>query len=164
MGFFSRFRRGARNRIRGEASVLELGDVDPDTAQRLRDLIDAVESDPDRIKGAHVIRTFTSTSMGPAMIDGEPFDPDNPKHVEFMRLAEAGIGIDLDGDGVVSEAPDRMPPPPPPPPPPAFPPPDVDEDPLERVQALERLAALRDSGALTEAEFDAEKARLLGDD
>jgi hypothetical protein len=31
-----------------------------------------------------------------------------------------------------------------------------------RLEALERLARLRDSGALTEAEFEAEKARLVG--
>jgi hypothetical protein len=31
-----------------------------------------------------------------------------------------------------------------------------------RIEALERLAALRDSGALTHAEFEQEKARLLG--
>jgi hypothetical protein len=33
---------------------------------------------------------------------------------------------------------------------------------LDRLQQLERLVALRDSGALTELEFAAEKARLLG--
>jgi hypothetical protein len=32
----------------------------------------------------------------------------------------------------------------------------------DRVAALERLAALKASGALTEAEFAAEKARILG--
>ena len=31
-----------------------------------------------------------------------------------------------------------------------------------RIQQLKTLAALRDSGALTQAEFDAEKRRLLG--
>lgn len=32
----------------------------------------------------------------------------------------------------------------------------------DRVQQLTQLAALRDSGALTEAEFEAEKAKILG--
>jgi hypothetical protein len=32
----------------------------------------------------------------------------------------------------------------------------------DRVAQLERLAALRDSGALTKGEYDAEKAALLG--
>ena len=31
----------------------------------------------------------------------------------------------------------------------------------ERLAALERLAGLRDSGALTDAEFEAEKAKVL---
>jgi len=37
-------------------------------------------------------------------------------------------------------------------------------DPQERLDLLERLAALRGSGALSEAEFAAEKALLLGDE
>jgi hypothetical protein len=45
--------------------------------------------------------------------------------------------------------------PPPPPPPPAAAAPDP-------VGQLTQLAALRDSGALTEAEFETQKARLLG--
>ncbi len=32
----------------------------------------------------------------------------------------------------------------------------------DRVQQLTQLAALKDSGALTEGEFEAEKARILG--
>jgi Short C-terminal domain len=32
----------------------------------------------------------------------------------------------------------------------------------DSVAALERLAKLRDSGALTEAEFEQQKARILG--
>jgi hypothetical protein len=45
--------------------------------------------------------------------------------------------------------------PPPPPPPPAAAAPDP-------VAQLTQLAALKDSGALTEAEFETEKARILG--
>jgi hypothetical protein len=41
-----------------------------------------------------------------------------------------------------------------PPPPPAAPAPD-------RIEQLTKLAALKESGALTEAEFEAEKAKLL---
>jgi hypothetical protein len=37
-------------------------------------------------------------------------------------------------------------------------------DPQERLELLERLAALRESGALNETEFVAEKTLLLGDD
>lgn len=32
----------------------------------------------------------------------------------------------------------------------------------DRIEQLTQLAALKDSGALTEAEFEAEKAKLLG--
>ena len=51
-------------------------------------------------------------------------------------------------------APEAPPPPPPPPAPAAAAP-----DPIEQ---LTQLAALKDSGALTEAEFETQKARLLG--
>jgi Short C-terminal domain len=44
---------------------------------------------------------------------------------------------------------------PPPPPPPAA----AAPDPIEQ---LTQLAALKDSGALTEAEFETQKARILG--
>jgi hypothetical protein len=49
----------------------------------------------------------------------------------------------------------QAPPPPPPPPPPATAAPDP-------IAQLTQLAALKDSGALTEAEFETQKARLLG--
>jgi putative oligomerization/nucleic acid binding protein len=45
--------------------------------------------------------------------------------------------------------------PPPPPPPPAAPAPDP-------IQQLTQLAALKDQGVLTEAEFEAQKAKILG--
>jgi hypothetical protein len=53
----------------------------------------------------------------------------------------------------------------PPPPPNDWPAADVESDNgLARVEALERLAALHASGALTDEEFASEKARLLSDD
>ncbi len=55
------------------------------------------------------------------------------------------------------------PPPPPPPPPPQPPPPApqsaTTDDPIEQIQ---RLAGLRDAGILTEEEFAAKKAQILG--
>ncbi|WP_336922860.1 SHOCT domain-containing protein [Aquipuribacter sp. SD81] len=48
--------------------------------------------------------------------------------------------------------------PPPVPPPPAAAPASTED----RLQQLERLAALRSSGILTDQEFAAEKARILG--
>lgn len=46
----------------------------------------------------------------------------------------------------------------PPPPPPAAPAPSSGDNLIEQ---LEKLGALRDQGVLTQAEFDAQKARLL---
>jgi hypothetical protein len=75
------------------------------------------------------------------MINGRPASP------EEVQQAEAMTGLDLDGDGrIAGGAPagtDR--------------PGTVDD----RVAALERLAALKDGGVLTDAEFEAEKARIL---
>lgn len=92
-------------------------------------------------------------------IDGRPATP------EEVQQYEALTGIDIDGDGriaggaaagpglddLVARALGGAAPPPPPPAGGAD----------HRVAALERLAALRASGALTDAEFEAEKARIL---
>jgi Short C-terminal domain len=56
-----------------------------------------------------------------------------------------------------SQAPQQQYAEPPPPPPPAAAP--TGED---RVQALKDLAALKEQGVLTDVEFSAEKARILG--
>lgn len=77
-----------------------------------------------------------------AGVQAEAYDPSNPVHAQALQAAEAATGMDLDGDGRVGGAP-----------PPAG---------GDRVAQLERLAALRSSGALTEEEFEAEKRRLLG--
>jgi hypothetical protein len=60
-----------------------------------------------------------------------------------LGALEAMMGQDLDGDGRIGRAAGGG----------AAP---------DRLGELERLARLRDSGALTEAEFEAEKRRLLG--
>lgn len=88
------------------------------------------------------------------MINGRPATPEELKQYEVMT------GMDLDGDGRIAGGA-------------AAPPgglqsmiagamaqqgPPADD----RVAALERLAALKASGALTETEFAAEKARILG--
>ncbi len=88
------------------------------------------------------------------MINGRPATPEELKQYEVMT------GMDLDGDGwiaggaaapagglqaMIAGAMGQQGSP-------------VDD----RVAALERLAALKASGALTEAEFAAEKARILG--
>jgi Short C-terminal domain len=55
------------------------------------------------------------------------------------------------------EAPAQAAPPPPPPPPAA----DATSGATDRVSQLKELAELHDSGALTQEEFDKEKARIL---
>jgi hypothetical protein len=68
----------------------------------------------------------------------------SPERDQVVAAIEAATGTDIDGDGrigdssAVSGADDA------------------------RLSKLERLAALRDSGALSATEFEAEKARVLG--
>jgi hypothetical protein len=71
----------------------------------------------------------------------------DPNRDAILRSLEAATGQDLDGDGRIGGVA------------PATPPGDSDGD---RLAQLERLARLRDSGALTDEEFAAEKRRLLG--
>jgi hypothetical protein len=108
---------------------------------------------------------FPGTAVGQpvVMVDGRPATPAE------IQAYEAQTGLDLDGDGRIAGGQ------PAPPggiasiiaaatgaaaPAPSTPPPAAGAD--DRIEALERLVALRDAGALTEAEFQAEKARLLG--
>ncbi len=64
---------------------------------------------------------------------------------EQRDKVEALLGIDIDGDGVVGSG---------------------DDHPVtstaDRISRLERLARLRDTGAITDDEYVAEKRRLLG--
>ena len=61
---------------------------------------------------------------------------------DAIKKAEAMMGMDLDGDGVVGGAAAA-----------------AEEDPLDKI---ERLAQLRDRGVITEDEFQEQKQRLLG--
>ena len=71
---------------------------------------------------------------------------------EAIDIAEQATGMDLDADGKIGSG--------------AAPPGSATADPPagddDRIAQLERLAKLRDTGALTQAEFETEKARLLG--
>jgi hypothetical protein len=67
---------------------------------------------------------------------------------EQITKLERVTGHDLDGDGQVGG--------------PAPTAPAAEPEPEDRIEQLERLAKLRESGALTDAEFDAEKRRVLG--
>jgi hypothetical protein len=71
----------------------------------------------------------------------------SPERVaEAMARAEQTLGIDLNGDGVVGGAA-------------SSPTPDAGGD---LTSQLERLTKLRDSGALTEAEFESMKRKVIG--
>ncbi|MEW6583628.1 MAG: SHOCT domain-containing protein [Actinomycetota bacterium] len=74
-----------------------------------------------------------------------------------VGAVEQALGVDLDGDGVVGPggAPAHHAAA-------AAPPPATAPDADDRIAQLERLARLRDSGALSDAEFEAEKRRVLG--
>ena len=80
-------------------------------------------------------------------VGGTPADlpPDKRAKLETM------LGVDLDGDGVIGMA-DQT----------AAPATSGQAEADDRLEQLERLARLRDSGAVTQSEFDAEKRRLLG--
>jgi hypothetical protein len=73
-------------------------------------------------------------------VQAQPYDPSNPQHRQALDAAEAATGMDLNGDGRVAGR----------------------GEPADHIAQLERLVALRDSGALTPEEFEAEKKRLLG--
>lgn len=107
-------------------------------------------------------------SAAVVMINGRPATPEELKQYEVMT------GMDLDGDGrvaggapaaggglqgLIASAMGGLQPPPPGEPgtEPGNQPGAADD----RVAALERLAALKASGVLTDAEFETEKARIL---
>jgi len=88
-------------------------------------------------------------------IGGTPADlpPDKRARLEQM------LGVDLDGDGVVGPNPAATTPPPTPSGPAAD---HTTDEGADRIGQLERLARLHADGALTDEEFAAEKARVLG--
>jgi len=104
----------------------------------------------------------SSSSVTKVVVNSEDFDPSNAQHREAIETAEAMSGMDLDGDGKVAERPAHAP---------AFGvggvfgkafgQPAAAPDPISQ---LERLQRLRESGTLTEAEFEEQKRRILGSD
>jgi hypothetical protein len=97
------------------------------------------------------VQTFGGPGMSGVVVNVSGGSLDDPGVVEALRMAEAMTGMDLDGDGRVGT---QTP----------VPPPASAEPPVEdRIARLERLARLREQGALTDEEFAAEKARVLGE-
>ena len=67
---------------------------------------------------------------------------------QAIAKAEQATGVDLNADGKIGSG--------------AAPAPPDNSGDADRIAQLERLAKLHDSGALSDDEFEAEKARLLG--
>ncbi len=90
---------------------------------------------------------------------------------EKLARLEQFLGTDLDGDGIIGAAASQTPaasaasasatPAEPAGSEPAADAPEASSDPAERIEHLERLTRLRDAGALSPAEFESEKRRLL---
>ncbi len=78
-------------------------------------------------------------------------DVDPADLAQAVSMAEQTTGMDLDGDGKVASGAA-----------PVTPPTAAAAGDDDRIAQLERLAKLHDSGALSDQEFEAEKARLLG--
>jgi hypothetical protein len=87
---------------------------------------------------------FGMGAPGVQFVGGSPADLPPEK----LAALEQMLGMDLDGDGAVGAAQTQS----------AAP---VDDSADDRLGRLERLAQLRASGALTDAEFAAEKQRIL---
>lgn len=82
---------------------------------------------------------------------GQPMDPEDAERFRQNMLGMLGsMGIEAPGAGPTFGAV---------PPPTAMP---ADDGVDDVVESLERLVKLRDAGALTPEEFDAQKARILG--
>jgi hypothetical protein len=85
-------------------------------------------------------------------VGAQQFDASNPLHKQALDQAEAATGMDLDGDGKVAGRGAA-----------AATPGQPQEDPNEeRIEQLERLVKLRDSGALSATEFEQQKKQILG--
>jgi hypothetical protein len=71
----------------------------------------------------------------------------NPEaRAQVIGMAEAATGQDLDGDGVVQKPGSAA----------------ATSGADDRIAQLERIAKLREQGVLSQAEMEAEKARILG--
>jgi chromate transport protein ChrA len=141
----------------------EIPDWDVGAAAQAQQLASAMNQQPAPPPEGHSPTWQAGTPM--VMINGRPATPEELKQYEAMT------GMDLDGDGRIAGGA-------------AAPggglqgliagamaaaqpgqragPADQPGAADDRVSAIERLVALKASGALTEAEFEAEKARILG--
>jgi putative oligomerization/nucleic acid binding protein len=116
--------------------------VDPDDQEKVAIDWDTLRAEYEQEAEARRAALAQSGPVGPNVTVGEPQvidlsgDPEAAAQVQQM-LGQFGISVEQAGTGAAS-----------------------DDDPISK---LERLAALRASGALTEAEFEEQKRRILGD-
>jgi hypothetical protein len=118
-------------------------------AAALRGDAGAAQAQPEGVpaEAAGVVSQFQQMFPGATVRVDSSSVPASP---EVIRKVEQATGMDLDGDGRIGAsvaggaAPQAG-----------------AADPEDRIAALERLARLRESGALSASEFEAEKRRLL---
>lgn len=92
---------------------------------------------------------ITAMTGGATIQMGQPMDPEDAEQFRQNMLGMLGsMGIEAPGAGPTFGS---------------VPPPAVPDDGVDDVvESLERLVKLRDAGALTPEEFEAQKARILG--
>jgi hypothetical protein len=118
--------------------------------RKKQDAISEWQAEMQTTQHTEIVAGRPSTEITRAVtVNSEPFDPSDPGHREALEAAEAMTGRDLDGDGKVAERPSGAT---------AF---AISPEP-DPISELERLQRLRESGALTEAEFAEQKRRILG--
>ncbi len=153
-------------------------ELDPEKPEKFKILWDEVETwaEQSRRQAAMMAQQMNQNpgqpgmGGGPGMAGGQAqivnLSGEAPDPAKIAKL-EQMLGRDLDGDGGIGTVggvaagliPGTSMPGQGLAPPPAGPPPASPDD---RVAALERLAVLREKGLLTDAEFAAEKQRILG--
>lgn len=108
---------------------------------------EVIEQVTDMLKAQGI--DISAMTSGATIQMGQPMDPEDAERFRQNMLGMLGsMGIEAPGAGPTFGAV----------PPPAIPDAGVDDV----VESLERLVKLRDAGALTPEEFEAQKARILG--
>jgi hypothetical protein len=118
-------------------------------AAALRGDAGAAQAQPEGVpaEAAGVVSQFQQMFPGATVRVDSSSVPASP---EVIRKVEQATGMDLDGDGRIGASAAA-----------GAAPQAGAADPEDRIAALERLARLRESGALSASEFEAEKRRLL---
>lgn len=162
MGLFDRFKR-ITDPVRGTAQVVSVSHP-PDSASsgsaRMHLAVSVPGTEAFAVEDSYIVKVAKWPRPGqPLPIEASQSDPRKFKILwdEVRTWQEEAADRAQEVVQMMNQAP-----PPPAPPSPSPPPGTTGLGPADdRVAALARLAALKASGALTEAEFEAEKARIL---